>query len=567
MKKFTLFVVAAIVAAASFAQVPYKQNGEKVLRGATKSALRVKNAHRAQDASPQKLKAKAKAPAKAAAPTVITEQPAGELKTFARSGDATYAYWGYIFNTTQDGQAIQIVYGAGNKVYIQDLISQANTGTWVEGTLSSDGKTISIPTGQFIYYWDDYEYGLVLAKLKAETVEEDGETYDTYVEDESVTEITLAVGNDGVITLQNTDENAPVGLIYDDDLTWSGYADWNSVYSPVSYTGVEAPAGLATEDYSLIYDGGYTYEDGSTTSRNGHLVKVGKSGNDLYIQGLEADLPEAWVKGTIASDGKSVTFASNQYLGLGNNYFLFFKSGKYTVEYDDYYGDYDRVYAETEGLTLTIDGDKLIGGDKDVAIINGGDGEIYYYEVLSAPLLTKYADVAVTPEAPGIEYEDYFEDYGYNYLSLDISPVVGDSQLLDTEKLSYQVFIDLAGEVLPYTFYADEYDYLDADLDVVPYLFTDDYDFGEGGSYIYLYQGGFDKIGAQVIYTGGGEERRSDITWFDVATGETSVESGIKGISDAGKTAGTVNYTDIAGRKVSGSYRGIVIINGKKVIK
>ena len=46
---------------------------------------------------------------------VITEQPAGELKTYVRSGGAMYNFWGYLFTTHQDGGAMQIVFSEDGK--------------------------------------------------------------------------------------------------------------------------------------------------------------------------------------------------------------------------------------------------------------------------------------------------------------------------------------------------------------------------------------------------------------------------------------------------------------------
>ena len=43
-------------------------------------------------------------------------------------------------------------------------------------------------------------------------------------------------------------------------------------------------------------------------------VLVGFDGDDLYIQGISEDLPEAWVKATKNEDGKYV-IPANQYMG------------------------------------------------------------------------------------------------------------------------------------------------------------------------------------------------------------------------------------------------------------
>ena len=69
---------------------------------------------------------------------VITEQPAGELKTYDRAGYAYYVVNDFVRRGAQTG-TIDIVFAADNKVYLKDPLSKLIVNTWVEGTLSDDG--------------------------------------------------------------------------------------------------------------------------------------------------------------------------------------------------------------------------------------------------------------------------------------------------------------------------------------------------------------------------------------------------------------------------------------------
>ncbi len=69
---------------------------------------------------------------------------------------------------------------------------------------------------------------------------------------------------------------------------------------------VVAPENLTVEDYTLTYTDYY----GKPSSG---VVKIGFDGNDVYVQGFNSYLPEAWIKGVLA-DGV-VTFAGDQYYG------------------------------------------------------------------------------------------------------------------------------------------------------------------------------------------------------------------------------------------------------------
>ena len=112
-----------------------------------------------------------KAPARV---DIIFDQPEGELKIYERSGGAMYNYWGYLFTTYQDGDAMQMVFADdGKTVYLQDPISQAAASTWVRAELSDDGKTLTMPLNQHIIYYDEVEYGMITAWVDI-TVGDDG---------------------------------------------------------------------------------------------------------------------------------------------------------------------------------------------------------------------------------------------------------------------------------------------------------------------------------------------------------------------------------------------------------
>ena len=82
---------------------------------------------------------------------VITEQPAGELKTYDRSGYAYYVLNDYVRRGAQTG-TIDIVFADNNEVYIKDPLNKLIVNTWVKGTLSADGTTITVAMNQNIQY-------------------------------------------------------------------------------------------------------------------------------------------------------------------------------------------------------------------------------------------------------------------------------------------------------------------------------------------------------------------------------------------------------------------------------
>ena len=104
-------------------------------------------------------------------PTVITEQPEGDLYTYYRSGDCIASSWYYgIYLTQQDGK-INVVLN-GDKAYIQNPLWWCDSyDTWVEGTYDAATGIITIPTGQYIYYNEESFYGIQVMWGYTETYE------------------------------------------------------------------------------------------------------------------------------------------------------------------------------------------------------------------------------------------------------------------------------------------------------------------------------------------------------------------------------------------------------------
>ena len=434
-----------------------------------------------------------KAPARV---DIISEQPEGELKIYQRSGGAIYNMWGYIFSTYQDGGAMQMVFADdGKTVYLKDPISQAAANTWVRAELSDDGKTLTMPLNQFITYFDEVEYGLMTAWVDV-TVDEDG--YIVATPNLDIHEVTFTIGDDGTISLNGSSgdveafEGSGIGLIYDDDLTWAGYVDWESVYTPFDGTPVELPEGIVMEDYSMSYVDSYG-------NANGKMVKVGIMDNDVYVQGFSSLVPEGVMKGSL--NGDKVIFESDQYLGVGSSLFLNMMGldAEYTI-LDNLEFDYE---AETRTMTAS----------NILAVVAG----MNIQEEYDQPVIAPYVDHAATPANPEvIDFVDEGELGGYNYGSFNVPTVDTEGNFIDPNDLYYRIYID---DDELFTFGPDEYPYVEEFMTDVPYYFTEGYDFGVGGATVYFYETGFQRVGIQSVFRGGGEEHVSDIVYMELTDG------------------------------------------------
>ena len=162
-------------------------------------------------------------------------------------------------------------------------------------------------------------------------------------------------------------------------------------------------------------------------------------------------------------------------------------------------------------------------GAQEPATITLGMGEFAY------PVIP---DVAATPATPTITgIGNYDSDKGYGYVLADVPVADVDGNELKESKLFYQFFADVKGTIEPITFTTDLYVNLEEDMSVIPYTFTDNYDFDvyDGDKLVYLnynFNTMYDRIGVKSIYTGGDETNESEIAWVDVEKAEDPDLSG-----------------------------------------
>ena len=306
---------------------------------------------------------------------VIIKPAEGQRKIYNRSGmGLMYDSDGDSWLPTEQGGTVDVVTCDDGDVYIKDIISTYRTSTWVKGTI--DGNKITIPTGQLVSY-ESY-YGVPYAIYWGE---QDGRDY---FRNDARETITFTIDGD-LITLDGSDQENIIGVFYDYDGNsfFSNFGDYESVYSfdhdfvPLDVVTVTPPAGLQTETW---YTRGHYY-DGSSVLFRGQ-VNLGFDGDDVYLQGLFANYPDAWMHGVI-NDG-TVTFSGLQVLGEVDGKTI------YAVGYNgDNLVPYEMSYDEEAGVFTSLI--ELLANDND---------ETVHFDVW-------IEDLAISREDPFKPIEDY----------------------------------------------------------------------------------------------------------------------------------------------------------------
>ena len=390
-----------------------------------------------------------------------------------------HTFKGSRFNNGGDAEMTVGLAFDGDDIYIRGL-GQTNEDIWVKGTKNADGDYV-FPNGQVLgnYYDEDRLF------------------FVGYTEELSFTDPILSVDAANSVYKFTTE------IIENADYTDKSYyvrryevgatIEMGEVVPEVP-TLVEVPEGLQTE--SWIFSG-TDYFDSKQVARS---VKVGFDGDDVYVQGLSSEVPAAWIKGTL--EGDEVTFATGQFLGGADSLFFIgynLNSGivDYVMTYDEEAG---RFYNDNPDLQLGVNAYK----DKVQKSI---------YEFYNTTKIAKVVNRAATPATPSVTTLRY-TNVG-NVVEFNIPLIDTNSEGLVDSLVSYKLYYDEGdGEAKEVVFTTDLYEKIEEDMTVIPYGFTENWDFYASAVYLNMDDSTWKRIGIQTIYTGGDETNASEIGWY-----------------------------------------------------
>lgn len=556
-KNYMLFAVAAIFASAtSFAQRPI------VAESQVQEFLQANPSWQVapqKQSLPKPLKGENSMPAvfKAAPFDLITEQPAGELKTMVGNLGGYYSIFGYIMPNTELGRAVDVVYGDDGNFYIKNPFSQFTTGSWLKGSIKGD--TISVDP-QTIYYEEangSSPASICFAtKMKYGYVEDMAQNYWSVDVDDPT--LKFVVRNDSII-MQNENGYAGLGMFYSSG-EWTGFGEFRKILTPQTDVAVKLPetAGEAKE-YVMTYGSYLIGLDTLTIQKK--MVKMAKDGNDYYLSDLISTDDKLYVKGTFA-DGK-LTLNSGQYMGVENiNDFN-------TVRYHEYFeamgwktvpaynnGKEDSTYFRNQFVFDYDAATDTYTGENNYLGINGGNSKVNMRYGFRQPVLTPFVEVNAAPAKPTIyTVEDMFDNYGYSNVQILLTNTTEKGEFLNTHRLYYNLYID--DEL--FTFYPDEYESLNEEMIDVPYEYVDGIDFQNfrGRRVVYFFTTDFNRVSLQEIYVDkdGVRHLSEPARWYKDADGIQQQQA----VSDKANRAETERYYDLGGRLVAKPGNGMYI--------
>ena len=481
---------------------------------------------------------------------IIDAQPEGKLHAnFYFSGESFVNMMGYEAQLPFDGIWGKIVEAPDNKtIYINNPIGAYYSTAWIKGERTT-GDTIEVKLPQqFVHEeYDGMSNDAWLYKLVPVKVEQDGETYTTFKPDSTSQTVKYVWRNDSIVLVNTTQDSKLLGMCTEAG-EWYGYGDYIQHYTVFDQQPV-APKDetKATQMSITYYDSGQMY---------GRVKKAVREGNDIYIAGLNENIPSGWAKGTIS--GNKATFSGHQYMGLDSvtASYAFFEPVSHNMVWDSEIGDSIESLTLADAITFDYDADKGTLNTDSTFVANQGYkmfNQVFTYDGATIEPWTEKAATPLAVDASTMSYMPFSEEYGYGLLAFAPSEFDADGYILDANKLYYSIYLD--DDVL--TIDPDEYKLFPYETTEIPFTYSDMLDFVNyaGLWQVYTFVTGIDRIGVQMIYKGGGEVRKSAITYIS-ATDEDP--SAVSNVAQTGKVAG-VTYTDLSGRRVSRPDKGLFI--------
>ncbi|MBD5232941.1 MAG: hypothetical protein HDS65_02050 [Bacteroidales bacterium] len=435
----------------------------------------------------------------AVASDIITEQPAGKVLEYY----ADFENFDNLFGFMGDYHSAQkIVFADDNTVYFPNLLLRREMPAYVKGTYDKEAKTITVEAGQWVFYFPNVDIPVALYTLNSLGQAGPSET-EFYTQP-----LVFDVADDGVISLRSSEAFPMFGIC-------------NATNSVEVYQNAKDLRFIPADnvDSQLSYYS-YSYVFGTETAETLTTAAGYKEGDDtMWVKGFVPKYPDSWVK-LEKTDGEYSAKSFQVQAYFANDEPIAFSA----------------LLGQDLPLTLPV------AVDESTKTITAADGDVIMSTVTSDgssyDILTRYHNLVLTPTEIQATKPAAPTFISYDLNSSGETEFIFASESVDTageslpkDCLSFRFYID--GE--PYVFTPADYRWINSDMALVPYTFSNYNFFSQGGDhnerrYVYLQNLSADvkTIGVELVYTLAGETEVSDRLVYDIATG--TVSSGVEDV-------------------------------------
>ena len=490
---------------------------------------------------------------------IIKDTPKGKLieNLYRSSKSWVKKGWTGIQAGRYEGLVSKIVIGEDGCIYIYNPLSGLDSKSWLKLERQADGKyRAKLPQDIFTDDLggddDEEESSERTISLTRLVSSDDGKNYEpiganNYV-DFTVEGRTLKMSGMG--------QKAKIwGASFNNKWERNYGGDWALTIEPLKEQLITPPATATKSQYTVT----------SKSDPSPRIVEVMTNNNDIYVKGLfkTEKLANTWVK--LTKQGDKAVMSTNQYLGITKKTdFKKYDSDK--SEYHTFAAAFESETKAAENLEFSIDATGKLTASKTLRTSLGrasndnitGEDYVESYEGLTlTPYVQKEVGAPATPEYFYLTSTPNYDNTSNEIkLAFYVKNADVNGNVLDPEKMYYNVYVNGSTEPFKFKKSASQYNYMhEEEMTNIPFNYQDkrNYDFKvvDNLRILHFYDSSITSLKVVMVYEDGGKKYSSEPLSTAITTG---IES-----ANFNKTT-TEKYYTVDGRQIQKLQKGLNII-------
>ena len=492
---------------------------------------------------------------------IIKDTPKGKLieNLYRSSKSWVKKGWTGVQPGRYEGIVSKIVIGEDGCIYIYNPLSGLDSKSWLKLEKQADGKYRAMLPQAILT--DDYggddeeeessERTISLIRMVSS---DDGKSYEPVGTAFNYVDFTW---ENNKLVMKGMGQKAKIwGAAYDNSWQSNYGGDWALTIEPLGEQLITPPATATKSQYTVT----------SKSDPSPRIVEAMTDNNDIYVKGLfkAAKLANVWVK--LIKQGDKAVMPTNQYLGITQRTdFKRIDSDK--SEYHTFAAAFENEEKTAENLEFSIDATGKLTASKILRTSLGkasndnitGEDYIESYEALT---LTPYAQKEVgAPATPEYFYFTSTPNYENTSNEIKLAFYVKNADvngnILDTEKMYYNVYVNGSTEPFKFKKSASQYNYMhEEEMTNIPFNYKDknNYDFKvvDNLRILHFYDSSITTAKVVMVYEADGKKYSSEPLVASLPP--TGIES-----ANFNK-ATTEKYYTIDGRQIQKLQKGLNIV-------
>ena len=492
---------------------------------------------------------------------IIKDTPKGKLieNLYRSSKSWVKKGWTGIQAGRYEGLVSKIVIGEDGCIYIYNPLSGLDSKSWLKLERQPDGKYRAklpqeILTDDYGGDDDEEESSERTITLNRMVSNDDGKNYEPVGAAMNYVDFTW---ENNKLVMKGMGQKAKIwGAAYENSWQNNYGGDWALTIEPLGEQLITPPATATKSQYTVT----------SKSDPSPRIVEAMTDNNDIYIKGLfkAEKLANVWVK--LTKQGDKAVMSTNQYLGITKKTdFKKYDSDK--SEYHTFAAAFESETKAAENLEFSIDVTGKLTASKllRTSLGKGSDENITgedYVESYEALTLTPYAQKEVgAPATPEYFYLTSTPNYDNTSNEIKLAFYVKNADVngnvLDPEKMYYNVYVNGSTEPFKFKKSASQYNYMhEEEMTNIPFNYKDknNYDFKvvDNLRILHFYDSSITRLKVVMVYEADGKKYSSEPLVASLPT--DGIES-----ANFSKTT-TEKYYTVDGRQIQKLQKGLNII-------